>query len=337
MTGGPFLYHATLSPYHQRGAPHRARGGGARAWRRIRGRPRPAQRRRGLRAAGPRLARVRPRRLLATGCPSTGTANALGASAGAPDLLLDGRHGDELPAPRHRGHEAPGLCAPHQPADDHRQFRVASPASRRPRSRNGTSCVYADAYEWVELPNVHGMATFADGGLMSSKPYAGGGAYIDRMSDYCEGCLYSPKLKMRTEGVPLQLSVLGFPDPQRAPRCRTTIRLAMPYRTLAKWDDEASRPAIVAEAEGFLDGLQTGYPVTRHERRSGLRGGRAAPGLNRAGRRRRWPVERDKAFHGALALRGGHSGPGSRPGPPLGRTSRTSIDRPERTRAGRPA
>ena len=50
--------------------------------------------------------------------------------------------------------------------------------------------VYADAYEWVELPNVHGMILYADGGLLGSKPYASSGAYIDRMSDYCRACRY---------------------------------------------------------------------------------------------------------------------------------------------------
>ena len=50
--------------------------------------------------------------------------------------------------------------------------------------------VYADAFEWVEMPNTLGMATFADGGRLASKPYAASGAYIDRMSDYCKGCRY---------------------------------------------------------------------------------------------------------------------------------------------------
>ena len=53
--------------------------------------------------------------------------------------------------------------------------------------------VYADAYEWVEMPNVRGMALFADGGIVGSKPYAGSGAYINRMSDYCRGCHYDVK------------------------------------------------------------------------------------------------------------------------------------------------
>lgn len=50
--------------------------------------------------------------------------------------------------------------------------------------------VYADAYEWVEMPNTLGMSQFADGGLLASKPYAASGNYISRMSDYCAACRY---------------------------------------------------------------------------------------------------------------------------------------------------
>ncbi|WP_333608143.1 cryptochrome/photolyase family protein [Arsukibacterium sp.] len=53
--------------------------------------------------------------------------------------------------------------------------------------------VYADAYEWVELPNTLGMALFADDGLLASKPYAASGAYINRMSNYCKNCHYNVK------------------------------------------------------------------------------------------------------------------------------------------------
>jgi deoxyribodipyrimidine photolyase-related protein len=53
--------------------------------------------------------------------------------------------------------------------------------------------VYVDAVEWVELPNTLGMSQFGDGGVMASKPYCATGAYIDRMSNACEGCRYDPK------------------------------------------------------------------------------------------------------------------------------------------------
>ena len=50
--------------------------------------------------------------------------------------------------------------------------------------------VYADAHEWVELPNTLGMSQFGDGGLVASKPYATGGNYINKMSNYCKSCKY---------------------------------------------------------------------------------------------------------------------------------------------------
>jgi deoxyribodipyrimidine photolyase-related protein len=59
--------------------------------------------------------------------------------------------------------------------------------------------VYVDAYEWVELPNTLGMALFADGGIMASKPYAASGKYIQKQGDHCKACRYDPK-KVTGEG-----------------------------------------------------------------------------------------------------------------------------------------
>ncbi|MCK2141372.1 cryptochrome/photolyase family protein [Streptomyces albidoflavus] len=51
---------------------------------------------------------------------------------------------------------------------------------------------FVDGYDWVMLPNVLGMSQYADGGRMTTKPYASGGAYLNRMSDYCSPCAYRP-------------------------------------------------------------------------------------------------------------------------------------------------
>ncbi len=70
--------------------------------------------------------------------------------------------------------------------------------------------VYADAYEWVEAPNVIGMSQFADGGLLGSKPYAAGGAYINRMGNHCAGCRYSLKVKSGPDACPFSYLYWDF-------------------------------------------------------------------------------------------------------------------------------
>jgi deoxyribodipyrimidine photolyase-related protein len=111
--------------------------------------------------------------------------------------------------------------------------------------------VYADAYEWVELPNVHGMVLFADGGVLGSKPYAASGAYIDRMSDYCAGCRYDVKAKLGERACPFNYLYWNFHIANEE-RIGKNPRLAMPFRTLAKMPSER-RAQIVADSEAFLD------------------------------------------------------------------------------------
>ena len=111
--------------------------------------------------------------------------------------------------------------------------------------------VYADAYEWVELPNVHGMATFADGGLIGSKPYAASGAYINKMSDYCGRCRYDVKKRTGDDACPFNALYWDFMIRNEKVLGRNA-RMAMPYRTLARMDARA-RAEVQAQAERTKD------------------------------------------------------------------------------------
>jgi deoxyribodipyrimidine photolyase-related protein len=116
--------------------------------------------------------------------------------------------------------------------------------------------VYADAFDWVELPNTHGMAIFADGGLLASKPYAASGAYINRMSNFCEGCPYAPKPRAGQEPCPLNALYWAFLVRNRH-RLSKNPRLAMPYRTLEKWSPQR-RNEIMKDAEATLSRMRRG-------------------------------------------------------------------------------
>jgi deoxyribodipyrimidine photolyase-related protein len=114
--------------------------------------------------------------------------------------------------------------------------------------------VYADAYEWVELPNTHGMALHADGGVMASKPYAASGAYINRMSDHCRGCAFDVKAATGRRACPFNFLYWDF-IARHAERLARNPRMAMPLRTLAKLDPAKLR-AMRDQARVFLDGLE---------------------------------------------------------------------------------
>ena len=119
--------------------------------------------------------------------------------------------------------------------------------------------VYADAYEWVEAPNVVGMSLFADGGVMASKPYVSGGNYINRMSDYCQRCDYAVSKRTGEGACPFNLLYWHFLDRHRD-RFGRNARMANTYRT---WDrmDEARRATVLDEAGAFLARMERGERV----------------------------------------------------------------------------
>jgi len=119
--------------------------------------------------------------------------------------------------------------------------------------------VYADAYEWVEAPNVIGMSQFADGGIVGSKPYVSSGAYIDRMSDYCKSCAYKVKHKTGPDACPFNLLYWHFLDRHRD-RFESNPRMAQMYRTWDRMDGDR-RETVLADAGAFLEKLDSGQPV----------------------------------------------------------------------------
>lgn len=110
--------------------------------------------------------------------------------------------------------------------------------------------VYADAYEWVELPNVIGMSQFADGGLLGSKPYASSGSYINKMSNYCSSCRYDVKKKTGDGACPFNALYWDFLA-RNEDKLGQNPRLRNPYATWRRLSDD-KRSAYRKSAAKFL-------------------------------------------------------------------------------------
>jgi len=125
---------------------------------------------------------------------------------------------------------------------------------------------FADAMEWVELPNVVGMGTFGDGGLLASKPYVSSAAYINRMSNYCGGCRYNPGLRTGPDACPFNFLYWTFLDDVKRRKLDVGQRMALVLKGLERIP-AAELGAMRQSRERFLDGLEpddTGWAF-RHD------------------------------------------------------------------------
>ena len=103
--------------------------------------------------------------------------------------------------------------------------------------------LFVDGYDWVMLTNVVGMSQYADGGLLATKPYAGGGAYINRMSDHCGPCRYRPTLRTGRDACPFTAGYWAFLD-RNGDALRHNHRMKQPLAGLRRLAD---REAVVAQ------------------------------------------------------------------------------------------
>lgn len=113
---------------------------------------------------------------------------------------------------------------------------------------------FIDAAEWVMVPNVIGMGVHADGGRMMTKPYAAGGAYISRMSDYCKDCPYNPKLRTGETACPFTTLYWDFLARHEA-EFSGNHRMAQQLHGMRKLVD---MPALKERAKVVLEGLSGG-------------------------------------------------------------------------------
>jgi deoxyribodipyrimidine photolyase-related protein len=113
---------------------------------------------------------------------------------------------------------------------------------------------FIDAADWVMVPNVIGMGVHADGGTMMTKPYAAGGAYISRMSNYCGTCPYNPKERVGETACPFTTLYWDFLD-RHCEEFSSNHRMSQQIFGLKRLKD---LPELRLRAQEVLAGLSEG-------------------------------------------------------------------------------
>ena len=114
--------------------------------------------------------------------------------------------------------------------------------------------VFIDAADWVMVPNVIGMGMHSDGGQMMTKPYISGGSYISKMSNYCKGCAYDPKLRTGETACPFTNLYWNFLS-ENQERFARNHRMFQQLNGLRRLKDLAE---VKKESGRILDGLSKG-------------------------------------------------------------------------------
>lgn len=101
--------------------------------------------------------------------------------------------------------------------------------------------MFVDGTPWVMPANVIGMSQHADGGIVATKPYASGGAYISKMTDHCASCRFDPKKRLGDDACPFTAGYWAFLD-RNEQRLAGNARMARPLAALRGLSD---REAVV--------------------------------------------------------------------------------------------
>ncbi len=108
---------------------------------------------------------------------------------------------------------------------------------------------FVDGTPWVMPANTIGMTLYADGGLMSTKPYAAGGAYLSKMTNYCGDCPLNPKKRVGEDACPFTAGYWNFLD--KNPQLKSNHRMFNAYAGLRKLNDLDQLRQQEAERNSF--------------------------------------------------------------------------------------
>ncbi len=111
--------------------------------------------------------------------------------------------------------------------------------------------MYIDSSEWVVAANVLGMGLHADGGKMATKPYISSGAYIHKMSNYCESCPYQVKLKTGEKACPFNSLYWHYID-EKTPKLKLNPRMSMMVKVLEKMP-KTEKELLIKQAKRHLE------------------------------------------------------------------------------------